>query len=420
MTTLPDLLTEIKYAKDVWGMWGAKAEVRRRYFDVQKHFQSTSGVTEIKLFQTSNYFINIVKNLYDTFLKEEERHENTKLRLKFITIFIAQIGLGTIIYFLISDIFNAKIMPGNAVFILGAIFTFRSSINSLFSMMSRQYQDDLFVNDFFQLMNHKSPMVFQDPGFILAKNKTPKIEFKNVSFKYPNTDRYVLKNINLIIEAGDKVALIGINGAGKTTLIKLLCRFYDPTDGAILIDGKDLKDINLESWYAILGVLFQDYGRYNFITSETIGLGDVSKNDKEAIVKAAQNSDASEFIEKWPAKYEQQLGAGFTDAVEPSVGQWQKLALARSYYRNPNIFILDEPTASIDASAELKIFENLEKLSRDKTVILISHRFSTVRNADKIIVIKDSEILEEGDHEHLMSLKGEYARLFSAQKEKYE
>jgi len=421
MATIPDLIVEIKYAKDVWGMWGAKAETRRKYFDTQNHFQKVSGVTELKLYQNTGHFINIIKNLYQDFLNEEKGHEDKKVKLKFLTIILAQLGLGIIIYFLLRDIFSGAIMAGNAIFVLGAIFTFRSSINSLFSMLSRQYQDNLFVNDYFTLMRRESPMIYKNPGIVLPRDTNPKIEFKNVSFKYPKSSVLTLDKINITINPGDKIALIGINGAGKTTLIKLLCRFYDPTEGQILINGHDLKDINLESWYSILGVLFQDYGRYNLLTSETIALGNTKKDqDKNLVKQAARNSDAYEFIEKWPEQYEQQLGVGFTGAVEPSVGQWQKLALARSYYRDPSIFILDEPTASIDAGAELKIFENLEKLSRDKTVILISHRFSTVRNADKIIVLKDKAILEQGTHEELLKMGGEYARLFNAQKEKYD
>ena len=257
-------------------------------------------------------------------------------------------------------------------------------------------------------------------GFLFWKDNL-EIVFDNVSFSYPGAGKPTLKNISLKITAGEKIALVGSNGAGKTTLIKLLCRFYDPTEGKITVNGRDLKEIKLESYYSMIGVLFQEYSNYRLLVKEAIGVGRASaRMNLDKIIKAAEQSDADLFISKWADKYEQQLGKEYTCGVEPSIAQWQKLALARAFYRDPNIYILDEPTSSIDGEAEAKIFEKLGQLPADRTVILISHRFSTVRKANRIVVMEDGAITENGTHEELLANDRTYARLFKLQAKGYQ
>lgn len=230
----------------------------------------------------------------------------------------------------------------------------------------------------------------------------------------------MLKNFSLRIAPGEKLALVGSNGAGKTTLVKLLCRFYDPDKGRILINGNDIKTVDLESWYRELGVLFQDYDNYHFLVRESIAIGrSGAMSSLEKVKGAAKASEADTFIEEWEKAYEQMLGKQFTGGIEPSIGQWQKLALARTFYRDPQVLILDEPTSSIDAEAEAKIFDRLEQLPKDRTVILISHRFSTVRHANRICVIKDGRLAELGTHAALLKRGGTYARLFKLQARGY-
>ncbi len=230
----------------------------------------------------------------------------------------------------------------------------------------------------------------------------------------------MLKDFSLAIAAGEKIAIVGANGAGKTTLIKLLCRFYDPAGGVITVGGKNIQDIDLESWYQQFGVLFQDYAQYHFMVKDVIKVGDMgARGTPEKVRAAAQASEADAFIAEWEKAYEQMLGKQFTGGVEPSIGQWQKLALARAFYRDPRVLILDEPTSSIDAESEAKIFEKLEQLPKDRTVILISHRFSTVRQANRICVIEDGRLAELGTHEELLALGGTYARLFNLQARGY-
>ena len=325
-----------------------------------------------------------------------------------------------IVYFVLQVV-KGNLLIGTLTFILASIGDLRQSLSGLFSNLGRQYQDSLFVTDIFRFLSLKPIIKKPEKGIVLDSKQTPEIAFEHVTFSYPGTKKTVLKDFSLKIAPGEKIALVGVNGAGKTTFVKLLCRFYDPDGGKITIDGHDLKEIDLESWYNQLGAIFQDYARYHFIVKEAIAVGRTGvASSLEKVKEAAKASEADTFIEEWEKKYDQMLGKEFTEGTEPSIGQWQKLALARTFYRDPRILILDEPTSSIDAEAEAKIFEKLELLPKDRTVILISHRFSTVRQADKIGVVEEGGLKELGTHEDLLKLNGTYANLFTLQAKGYK
>jgi ABC-type multidrug transport system fused ATPase/permease subunit len=247
------------------------------------------------------------------------------------------------------------------------------------------------------------------------------IQFENVSFRYPGTERDVLKNINLTINAGDTVVLVGLNGAGKTTLIKLLTRLYDPTEGRILLDGKDIREYDVDEYYKIFGVIFQDFGKYAFKVNENISFGQIDKGfDSEGIYEAAVKSDADSFIQKLPDKYETPLMRIFEEnGIELSIGMWQKLAIARAFYSDSDILILDEPTASLDPMAEKAVYEQFDELRKGKTSIFVSHRLSSTTLATKIVVLENGEIIEEGSHRELMEQKGRYYELFTTQASRY-
>ncbi len=249
----------------------------------------------------------------------------------------------------------------------------------------------------------------------------PIIEFRDVAFRYPGTERNILESFNLTIKNGERVALVGENGAGKTTIIKLLLRFYDATSGEILINGVNIKEIDLDSWYKMVGALFQDFVKYQFTFKENVFFGDLTKNENmEFLKEATEKSGADSFLDNLPEGVNQVLGKMFDKGIDLSGGQWQKLALARAFFRDAPILILDEPTSAIDAKAEYEIFERVQKLQKDKTVIIISHRFSTVRNADRVLVLNDGKIIEEGSHKKLLSQKGMYAELFNIQAQGYK
>ena len=254
-----------------------------------------------------------------------------------------------------------------------------------------------------------------------VKRGSHTIRFDRVCFRYPGADTDVLHDISFTLQAGEVCVLVGLNGAGKTTLIKLLTRLYDPTSGTIYLDGKDIRAYDLKELYSIFGIIFQDFGKYAFSVSDNIAFGRADKpKDENTVHVAAQRSSADKFIEKLPKKYETPLMRYFSeDGTELSIGQWQKLSIARAFYADSDIIILDEPTASLDALAEQEIFRQFDQLRKGKTTVFVSHRLSSATVATKIIVLESGRIAEEGNHKQLMQAKGKYYELFSAQAERY-
>lgn len=419
--TIPSLIVEAKYGRDVWGIYTAKAEVRRKFWNLKDHFETVPYLIELKIFKNIAYFVKAIKELFRDFIDEEKRNEKKKLFNELLVLVLSQaVSIFAIVWFVL-EVVQGNLQIGTLTFFLASIGGLEKSLGGLFSNLGRQYQDGLFVRDVFKLLDIEPVIPKHEKGVVINPNRTPEIVFDNVSFSYPKTKKLVLKNFSMKIASGEKVALVGINGAGKTTLIKLLCRFYDTSSGKILLDGHDIKNIDLESWYHVLGAIFQDYGKYYFTVKDLIALGRVGEDKTMPKVKrAAQASGADVFIEEWEETYNQMLGKHFSEGVEPSIGQWQKLALAKAFYRDSRILILDEPTSSIDAEAEAKIFDKLESLPSDRTVILISHRFSTVRHADRICVIENGKAKEIGTHKELLALGGLYARLFRLQAKGYQ
>lgn len=331
-----------------------------------------------------------------------------------------------ILFSLFKDVRSGVILVGGLVFALSAIQKFESQFTDFLRSISRQYKDSLFVLNIIKLLEWKDGVVNNPTAKLISKKqnsvsfKPPHIVFEDVSFSYEGRPEPVLKNISFEIKPGDKIAFVGNNGAGKTTLIKLINRVYDPTSGRILIDGHNLIDLDIEEWRSKLAVLFQDYTTFEFPVKDLIAFGNTSQLPKQkAIISAAENSEADEFINEWKDKYNQMIGRDF-DGVEPSKGQKQKLALARTWYRNAPIIILDEPTSAVDAESEQKIFDKIESLPKTTSAILISHRFSTVKKADIILVVEEGTIKEKGNHKDLMKLDGRYADLFNLQKSGYD
>ena len=335
------------------------------------------------------------------------------VQLRDVILFIGYIKIFT-------DFIVQKITIGGVAFWMRSLETLQSSITDVVEDFNNISQFVIQFKDTYALFHMEIPV---KDGTIEMQKLTsgPEIIIRDMSFKYPNTNKYVLKNVNLEIKAGEKIAIVGHNGAGKTTLIKLLCRFYKVSKGDVFINGVNLNDIKIETLYQSMGVLFQDYNTYSNLTAkENIYIGDTSKPINEAEIKsAAKTADALKFINEFPKKWDQVLSERFKDGVRPSTGQWQKLAIARFFYRNAPLVFFDEPTAAIDAVSEYNIFNNIYKFFKDKTVIIISHRFSTVRNADRIIVIDNGEIVEEGTHAQLLKLNGKYAEGFKLQAEGY-
>lgn len=296
---------------------------------------------------------------------------------------------------------------------------FYQTVNGYVESISWTEEAARYAARWFDLFDMKPNIKSKEDAKRYTFTTPPLIEFKNVSFRYP-TDKgdspYVLKDLAFTIKPGEKIAIVGVNGAGKTTLIKLLCRVYDPTEGVILVNGIDLRDLHIEDWHSAIGILFQDFPVYNLTVRESIAVGRMSEPlNHEKLEEAARFSGADEFI----TSYDQLIWKEFKDGIDLSKGQHQRLAVARMFYRNAAITILDEPTASIDAVTEEKIFSSLERNTEGKTVILITHRFSTVKNAHKILMLEQGEIIEQGSHRELMALRRKYAELYTMQANRY-
>ncbi len=303
----------------------------------------------------------------------------------------------------------------------GALTSISGYISTIFTATATIYEGTLFINNMMEFMDERSYVVPGTGNGIEVVRGAHRIEFKNVSFRYPGCEKWVLKNVNLSFEPTDSVVLVGLNGAGKTTLIKLLTRLYDPTEGEITLDGKNLKDYNVESLHSIFGIIFQDFGRYSVTAAENIEIGDTCRApDRDKVILAANRSNADEFIKKLPREYDTPLTRIFEeDGIELSGGQWQKLSVARAFYKDSDIMILDEPTASLDAIAEREVFDRFSELTRDKLSVFVSHRLSSATLATKIVVIDEGEIAEVGNHEELMKKEGKYYKLFSTQAQRY-
>jgi ATP-binding cassette, subfamily B, bacterial len=308
---------------------------------------------------------------------------------------------------------------GSLQFLAGAIAGASANIQSVFSTFSSIADQSLFLTDLVEFLR-VGPKIRSKPYALPAPRPIcDGFKFERVTFSYPGSQRRILDQLDFRFESGERIALIGENGQGKTTLVKLLTRLYDPTSGRILLDGVDLRDYNMEDLQSQIGVIFQDFMRYEMTARANIAVGRIELAESEEVLRAARKSLANEVIEQLPKGYEQLLGVRFEGGVDLSGGEWQRIALARAYIRDAQVMILDEPTASLDARSEYEVFQRFAELTEGKSALLISHRFSTVRMADRIVVLQDGRIAEQGSHRQLLALGGQYAAMFELQASGY-
>jgi ABC-type multidrug transport system fused ATPase/permease subunit len=401
---------------------------RIRYFSIDdhriignriSHFEELQKAVDVILLKLKGWFSNQIKERKISYNKkvlvaERKKHISYGIMSLWYLIFLfSAIALMT------REALMGTIAVGGLLLAFNTYTRFYQTVNGYIESISFTEEAARYAERWFELFDLKPKIASKENAPHATFLTPPMVEFRNVSFRYPtdsNDGPTVLSNINFTIKPGEKIAIVGVNGSGKTTLIKLLCRVYDPTQGSIYVNGTELRDLNLEDWQNAIGILFQDFPIYNLTIRESIGIGRVGEaTDETKLKEAAQYSGADEFIEN----YDQLIWKEFKDGIDLSKGQHQRLAVARMFYRNAAITILDEPTASIDAVTEEKIFTSLEKNMEGKSVILITHRFSTVKNADKILMMEKGEIIESGSHKELMQLKGKYADLFTMQAKRY-
>ena len=418
LVALPRLYLQAKYGAIQWSIWGSGAPQTKKLWYLNYLLQEPMTVRETRISQSSESLLSKFQEIQKYLFNLSKGGLDKYLRVLVIPPIIESIVIFLVAYHFLPSVIAGTVTIGSFTLLVTMLEQLGGRAANTSMFLAHMYESNLYVNYYFDFLALPTLIKTSNNAITLKNVEPPKIEFRNVSFNYPGGQK-VLDKISFVVEPGENMALVGHNGAGKTTIVKLLCRFYDVTEGEILINDINIKDLDLPSWYTFLGTLFQEFVKYHFTVRENIFLGAPEKKDEKAMKEAAEKSGAAEFIEQLPGKYDQILGKEFEDGEEISGGQWQKLAIARAFYEEPPVLILDEPTSAIDAEAEYEIFNNLAKQYKNKTLILVSHRFSTVRNANKIIVLEHGKIVEIGSHEKLMTLEGTYSKLFSIQAKGY-
>ena len=381
---------------------------------------SKESAKELKLFNLSAFLTGRYKDLSDEVYRQNVALARRKLKVGTLLSLLTTTGYYSAYAYVIYRTVAGQLSVGTLTFLAGAIAGASSNIQMMFSTFSGIADQALFLTDLLAFFAVR-PAILSSTHALPAPRPIRKgFEFQNVSFAYPGNSRVVLKELNLHVEPSERIALIGENGQGKTTLVKLLTRLYDPISGRILLDGTDLREYSLEDLYSQIGVIFQDFMRYDMTAAENIAMGKVTElHNPSLIATVAVKSRADAVIRRLPNGYSQMLGRRFDGGVDLSGGEWQKLALARAYLRDAQLLILDEPTASLDARSEREVFDRFAELTRGKMALLISHRFSTVRMADRILVLEGGQITEQGSHHQLMARGGRYSEMFGLQAANY-
>ena len=420
---IPRAIINFSYRRKTFRYIRRRSKERRQMNYYSDLMVNKDMVKEIRMFDLSDKFIERYDEAFSVYYKGL-RSLIVRENIWHIVLAVISSVSSCLMYLVIAGmVFEGDIMIGDYQLYTGALMTVSGSVVSLIELSASIYEGTLFIDNLIAYINEEKTVVpsVKTPEKIMH-GKPHTIEFRNVSFAYPGSDRMVIKNVSLTLRPGETVVLVGLNGAGKTTFIKLLTRLYDPTEGEILLDGRNIKEYDIKELYGIFGIIFQDFGKYAVSVSENIKFGDVHRQnvDEEKVTDAARQANATDFISRLPDGYNTPLMRYFEEnGIELSIGQWQKLAIARAFYSDSDILILDEPTASLDPMAEQEIFNQFDELRRDKMTIFVSHRLSSATIASKIVVLEYGELVEEGTHHELMEKRGRYYELFSTQASRY-
>lgn len=416
LAIIPAFLGESYFNDQTYALTRSRTPERRELDYFRFLGASDETAKEVKMFGLSSFIINRFQMLSQKFYSE---NKDLAVKRSFWGTFFAILGSSGyyLAYgFIIYSAINGKVTIGELTFLAGSFRQLRALMEGILTRFTAVSQGAIYLTDFFEFFEIKPKITIAAKPIPFPKLLSKGFTFENVGFQYANSERWANRHLSFTLHPGEKIALVGENGSGKSTLVKLLARLYDPTEGRILLEGIDLKAYDLEDLRMNVGIIFQDYLRYQMTISQNIAVGNIKEEDnKVQIVKSAEQSLASILVEKLPDKYDQMLGKRFTQGVELSGGEWQKVALARAYMKEAQLLILDEPTAALDARAEFEVFQRFAELTKGKSAILISHRFSTVRMADRIVVLEKGELIEIGSHDELINQAGRYAELFDLQ-----
>jgi len=420
--SIPAFISETRLAAESFRLNSWRAPEGRKLNYLEWILTRDSHVKEVKLYGISSLILERYRRLFEKFFREDRRLALRRMGWGMLLGLLSLAAFYGCYAFVVAQAAAGRISIGDMTLYLLLFRQSQNGFQSILSAIGSMYEDALFMSNLFNYFaiptGGEAPRI--RPALSPPRGRHNQIELRNVSFRYPQKEVWALRNINLTLAPGEKLGLVGENGAGKSTLVKLLLRLYDPTEGEILYGGVNLKDIDPADLRSRIGAVYQDYVRYQFTAAENIGLGEVAHvEDRPRIEEAARRGGAEIVINSLPKRYDTVLGGWFESGQELSAGQWQKLAVSRAFMRDAEVFILDEPTASIDAEGEHELFERFKSLAAERTAIIISHRFSTVRIADRIAVLHEGRLEELGSHRELLSQGGRYAHLFGLQARGY-
>ncbi|AOX01382.1 ABC transporter ATP-binding protein [Moorena producens PAL-8-15-08-1] len=420
IAAMPAMVVRVKYSRVIYRWQRKKTPMERQSMYLGYMLTSDQFAKEIRLFDLGVFFTDWYRRIREQLYKEKVAIATGRSFANFGAQAVAGMLIFSVYGFIVYQTVHGDLRLGDLVLYHQALQRGQNNIRALLTSISGLYEDNLFLGNLYEFLDLKPNVVEPTYPKPIPHSMSRGIVFDHVSFQYGTTTRKALTNINLTVRPGETIALVGENGSGKTTLIKLLCRLYDPTAGSITIDGIDIRNFKIADLRRQISVIFQDYAKYNFTAKENIWLADIDlPRDHETIIDAARRSGADEVITSLPQGYNTMLGKLFDQGEELSIGQWQKIALARAFLRDSQVIVLDEPTSAMDPKAEYEVFMKFRELIEDQAAILITHRLSTVKMADRIYVMDQGSIVESGTHAELMQLDGTYAHLFETQAKNY-
>jgi ATP-binding cassette subfamily B protein len=413
---IPAFLGESYFNDRSYALTRGQTPERRELDYIRYLGASDETAKEVKIFDLSGFIISRFKELSDKFYGDNKRLAIKRSLWGTFFAMLGSLGYYGAYVVIIYRAVNGSVTIGELAFLAGSFRQLRALLEGILTRFTAVSQGAIYLRDFFEFFEIEPKIKMAANALPFPKVIQHGFTFENVGFKYINSERWANRHLDFTLYPGEKLALVGENGAGKTTLVKLLSRLYDPTEGRILLDGVDLREYDLADLRMNVGIIFQDYLRYQMSFAQNIAVGKISEADNRPLIEnSARQSLADVLAAKLPGAYDQQLGKRFADGVELSGGEWQKVALARAYMRDAQLLILDEPTSALDARAEFNVFERFAELTKGRSAVLISHRFSTVRMADRILVLEKGELIEIGSHEELLQKGGRYAELFDLQ-----